>query len=62
MQQNKHTTYLKKDMICKDGSKLLKTKGFFLFMIQGKMGVQRGKSHDEHSKHPMLIGRRFYPE
>ena len=31
-------------------------------MIQGQVGVQRGKSHNEHLKYPMLTGRRFYPE
>ena len=63
MQQNKHTTHLKRDRICKDGSKLLRNKkDSFHLLIQGKIGVQRGKPRNEHLKYSMPIGRRFYPE
>ena len=34
----------------------------FHLLIQDKMGVQRGKSHNEHSKYPMSTSRRFYTE
>ena len=37
-------------------------KDSFYLLIQGKMGVQRGKSHNEHLKYPMSISRRFHPE
>ena len=37
-------------------------KGSFYLLIQGKMGVQREKPHNEHLKYPMSTGRRFYPE
>ena len=37
-------------------------KDSFHLLIQGKMGVQRGKPHNEHLKYPMSTGRRFYPE
>ena len=37
-------------------------KDSFYLLIQGKMGVQRGKSHNEHLKYPASTGRRFYPE
>ena len=37
MQQNKHTTHLKRDRICKDGNRLLRTKRIlfiYLFMVR----------------------------
>ena len=37
-------------------------KDSFHLLIQGKMGVQKGKPHNEHLKYPMSTGRRFYPE
>ena len=37
-------------------------KDSFHSLIQGKMGVQRGKMHNEHLKCPMSTGRRSYLE
>ena len=37
-------------------------KDSFHLLIQDKMGVQRGKPHNEHLKYPMSTGHRFYPE
>ena len=34
----------------------------FHLLIQGKMGVQKEKPHNEHLKSLMSTGRRFYPE
>ena len=34
----------------------------FHLLIQGKKCVQRGNSHNEHSKYSMPIDCRFYPE
>ena len=63
MQQNKHTTHLKRDRICENGKGLLRTKRILLlYWFQVRWVYKEGKPHNEHLKYPMSTGRRFYPE